>query len=160
MVLFQDKATRARLVEWNQHGTLARFEMVHFATHAILDGKAPHWSRILLGDEPLTLLDITALELNARLVTLSACSSALGSGGIGDEWIALARAFSYAGAHAVVASLWIVDDASTAALMGLFYTYLERGELIGAALRHAQLDLRARGLSAYHRAPFRAMGDV
>ena len=66
------------------------------------------------------------LRLNARLVTLSACDTALGGGDFadvpsGDEFVGLSRAFLEAGSSAVLASLWKVDDQSTPVMMGRFY---------------------------------------
>jgi CHAT domain-containing protein len=158
--LWQAAATREHLLELNQRGELARYVILHFATHATIEPNAPHASRILLADDELNVLDITGLRLDARLVTLSACASAAGEGGSGDEWLGLSRAFFYAGARAVVASLWHVDDASTAELMKLFYRHLRQGARIGKALRNAQLELRRAGFSAFHWAPFVAIGKV
>ncbi len=159
-VLWQNDATRAAILDLNQRGALARCTHLHFATHARVEADAPHESHIALTDRPLNVLDISELNLNARLVTLSACASALGKGGSGDELLGLTRVFFSAGARAVVASLWNVGDASTAELMKLFYRNLDNGESVAAALRHAQLALYRRGLSAYHWAPFVAMGDT
>lgn len=154
------KATRENFLALNQRGALAQYDILHFATHAIVETDAPHTSRILLAQAALNILDITVLNLDARLVTLSACASATAQGGSGDEWLGLVRAFFYAGARAIVASLWNVDDASTTALMKLFYRNLEKRESIAEALRHAQLALYRQGLSAYHWAPFVAHGEV
>ena len=52
----------------------------------------------------------------------------------------LARAFLTAGARSVVASLWDVDDRSTATLMEAFYEHLKAGLTVKEALRQAQLD--------------------
>ncbi len=153
-------ATRENFLALNQRGALAQYDILHFATHAIVETDAPHTSRILLAQAALDILDITALNLNARLVTLSACASATAQGGSGDEWLGLVRAFFYAGARAVVASLWNVDDASTTELMKLFYQNLEKRESIAEALRRAQLTLYRKGFSAYHWAPFVAHGEV
>ena len=64
----------------------------------------------------------------------------MGSGG--EEGIAnLVRAFLFAGAESVVASLWAASDVYTLNLMEHFYRYIADGEDKGSALRHAQLDL-------------------
>lgn len=159
-VLWQDEAKRETILEWNRRGALSRFDILHFATHAILERDAPHWSRILLGEGELNVVDLADLNLEARLVTLSGCSSAVGKGGMGDETIGLARALFYAGARAVVASLWRVEDASTAALMTTLYRNLAQGMPIAAALREAQLELHRAGATPYHWAAFTASGDV
>ena len=80
------------------------------------------------------------MDLDAALVVLSACQTGLGLVTEGGEIIGLTRAFLYAGTPSVVASLWSVDDASTAMLMTRFYRNLKsmpRDE----ALRAAQADL-------------------
>lgn len=159
-VMWQSQATRAQLLEWNRQGTLAQYNLLHFATHARIEPGAPYTSHILLADEPLIVLDVMDLQLNARLVTLSACSSAIGKGGSGDEWLGLTRAFFYAGARAIVASLWAVQDESTSRLMTQFYKNLDAGNSIAGALREAQLHLHRKGYAAYQWAPFKAVGLV
>ena len=87
---------------------------------SFVDGTgAPH-------DPFLTLPDIYDMRLNADLVVLSACSTAEGRHVPGEGPIGLARAFMYAGAPRVVASLWRVNDSATAELMKRFY----RGMLV------------------------------
>jgi CHAT domain-containing protein len=79
----------------------------------------------------------------------------------------LTRAFQYAGARSVLASLWSVADESTAVLMERFYGYLRAGLSKDAALRRAQLDLirRARsdtasdGSHPYYWGAFQLNGD-
>lgn len=157
-VRWQKDATRAWLLKQNDAHALRRFDHLHFATHAIVEMEAPHTGRILLADGDLTVLEILDLDLNARLVTLSVCSSAVGKGGSGDEWVGLARAFFYAGARAIVASLWAVDDQSTVQLMEKFYKNLNNGYSIARSLQMAQASLRALGYSPYQWAPFIAIG--
>jgi CHAT domain-containing protein len=159
-VLWQAQARRETILDWNRRGALAEFDGLHFATHAVIEQDAPHTSRILLGDGDLTVLDILDLNLNAGLVTLSACSSHLGAGGSGDEWVGLARAFYYAGARALVASLWQVEDAYTTELMTKMYGNLSRGDSISAALQRAQAEMLHAGLTPYHWAAFMASGAV
>ncbi|MCL4395611.1 MAG: CHAT domain-containing protein [Chloroflexi bacterium] len=157
-ILWDDRATRKELLALDQAGALQDYALIHFATHAILDRTAPHRSRVLLRDEPLTILDIMDLRLNARLVTLSACETALGQGGRGDELVGLARAFFHAGARALVASLWQVQDRSIAELMGRFYRRLADGENIAVALRHAQVEMIQANYSPFQWASLALMG--
>jgi CHAT domain-containing protein len=82
------------------------------------------------------------LRLRADLVTLSGCQTALGRDIRGEGLVGLTRGFMYAGAEAVVASLWQVDDESTAELMKRFYRAMLKENLRPAnALRAAQLDM-------------------
>jgi CHAT domain-containing protein len=122
-----------------------RYNILHFATHAELDEKDPLLSRILLTasdqeDGRLEVREIFEMELNASLVVLSGCETALGKLSNGDELSGLTRAFIYAGTPSVIASLWNVDDSSTAALMGSFYRNLKTMSKV-EALRQAQLSL-------------------
>ena len=81
------------------------------------------------------------MRIDADLVTLSACDSGLGKEMGGEGLIGLTRAFQYAGARTVLASLWKVEDESTAELMKRFYGYLKAGKTKDEALRLAQIDL-------------------
>jgi CHAT domain-containing protein len=84
---------------------------------------------------------VEALRLDADLVALSACETALGSDVPGEGIMGLASAFQYAGAQAVLASLWKVSDASTAALMERLYRHLAAGRPAVQALQAAQVEL-------------------
>jgi CHAT domain-containing protein len=98
----------------------------------------------------LRFYDIYNLKLNADLVVLSACQTALGKEVQGEGLIGLTRGFMYAGAPRVVASLWRVDDRATAELMKRFYQgMLKEGLRPAAALRAAQVSmLKEKGWSA------------
>ena len=74
------------------------------------------------------------------MVVLSACETGLGKLSSGDELVGLTRAFIYAGTPSVVASLWNVEDSSTAQLMASFYKNLITMSKV-EALRQAQLQL-------------------
>ncbi len=91
----------------------------------------------------LTALEVENLDLaGVELATLSACETGLGEYAGGEGLLGLQRAFQTAGARAVVAGLWKVDDAATQALMAQFYARLwdgKHGKL--EALREAQLAL-------------------
>jgi CHAT domain-containing protein len=93
--------------------------------------------------------EILDLKLNAELVTLSACDTALGSGYFaevpaGDDLVGLTRAFMFAGAPSVLASLWEVNDRSAVQLMHNFYGQLRNADK-ATALARAQREMRARG---------------
>jgi CHAT domain-containing protein len=79
--------------------------------------------------------------VDADLVTLSACETGLGKDMGGEGLVGLTRAFQYAGARNVLASLWPVGDQSTAELMTRFYAHLREGTGKAQALRAAQLEL-------------------
>ena len=100
--------------------------ILHFATHAELKQDDPLSSAILLAkddkeDGRLEVKEIFGMDLKADLVVLSGCETGLGKLSMGDELVGLTRAFIYAGTPSVVASLWKVDDSSTAQLRSSFY---------------------------------------
>jgi CHAT domain-containing protein len=102
-----------------------------------------------------------SVRLDADLVTLSACDSALGKEMGGEGLVGLTRAFQFAGARSVLASLWSVSDVSTADLMTRFYGYLREGRSKDEALRAAQVDLiRSQDFAhPYYWAAFQLTGD-
>jgi len=134
--------------------SLTEYRFVHFATHGFLNSAHPELSGIVLslvgrdGGEArgfLTATDIFNLRLNADLVVLSGCRTALGQELRGEGLVGLSRGFMYAGAPRVVSSLWRVDDAATAQLMKRFYHgLLKQGLPAAAALRAAQAELMRR----------------
>jgi CHAT domain-containing protein/tetratricopeptide (TPR) repeat protein len=131
---------------------LVDFRLVHFATHGYVDGRDPRLSGLVLSlvdrngapqDGFLRLPDVYSLTLNAELVTLSACETALGEEINGEGLVGLSHAFLQAGAQRVLATLWRVDDDATAELMGRFYRAILKDGLPPAdALRQAQQAVR------------------
>ncbi len=150
---------------------LERYRIVHFASHGLIDGRNPALSGIVLSlvekegseiDGFLRLQDIYNLKLNADLVVLSACRTALGKEVRGEGIVGMARGFMYAGAPRVVVSLWKVDDAATAYLMSAFYRRMLVDNMRpAAALRAAQNEMKKqkRWRSPYYWAPFVLQGE-
>jgi CHAT domain-containing protein len=121
------------------------FRVLHIATHGSFNPKSITASFLLLGDgNRLPINDIAALtNLNpTHLVVLSACETGLsGSAQDGTEISGISGYFLYRGAKSVIASLWNVNDASTALLMQQFYKNLAGGTMTKAeALRQVQRD--------------------
>ncbi|MFL5805365.1 MAG: CHAT domain-containing protein [Roseiflexaceae bacterium] len=118
---------------------------LHIASHAIYHPRDSLESELRTGDgESLSARTIIAgLELDADLVTLSACTSGVSQVVAGDELLGLQRAFLYAGARAVLCTLWEAADFVALLLMDRFYADLHRGRRPAAALRDAQAALRA-----------------
>jgi CHAT domain-containing protein len=135
--------------------------ILHLATHGRYRQDAPLFSSLLLADGELTVHELLNLELQASLVTLSACETGLGALGGGDEAQGLSRACLYAGASSLALSLWRVDDRAGSLLMQKFYQGLLQGLGKGAALRQAQLDLLRQPDYAhpFYWAPFILIGD-
>jgi len=114
-------------------GELANYEVVHFATHGIVNSEQPELSGIVLslfdpegnGEKGfLRLHDIYDLKLPVRLVVLSACGTGVGKEFRGEGLIGLVGGFLSSGTQGVVASYWDVDDEATAELMSRFYRHL------------------------------------
>jgi CHAT domain-containing protein len=130
---------------------LAKYRIVHLATHGLVDSEHPEFSGLVLslvdkqGKQQngfLGLEDIYNLDLPVDMVVLSACETGLGKEIKGEGLIGLTRGFMYAGASRVVASLWSVDDVATAELMSRFYKGILREGLSPAtALRQAQIEM-------------------
>lgn len=133
---------------------LSRYGIVHFAAHAIADQDNPERSAIVLtpGDDTedglLQAREISELELDGRVIVLSACRTASGRTLSGEGVLSLARAFFQAGAHVVVASRWPLRDEVAAFLFDRFYRALAQGNSVAAALRAAKQDAIADGMAA------------
>jgi CHAT domain-containing protein len=149
---------------------LANFRILHFAVHAAVDEEFPDRSGLVLSsrmndseDDILQAREIVGLDLNAELVTLSACD--VGAGRI--EGIAgmnsLVQAFMMAGARSVVATIWGADDTFTAALMHRFYAGLQQGFDKAEALAMAKRELLQKNgpnTPPFYWAGFRLVGDA
>ncbi len=149
---------------------LATTGIVHLATHAEMNAYNPLFSHIALAREPgagtesdgrLDVHEILGLHITSDLVFLSGCETALGAGAAtdfapGEDYATLARAFLYAGARNVVATLWRVEDRGAAELAGRFYGHLS-GRSAGEALALVQREVLAAGR---YRTPYYWAGYV
>lgn len=152
-------------------GELTKYRYVHFATHGLIDSRQPKLSKLALSqfdatgqpqDGFLRLADIYNLDLNADLVALSACQTALGQEVQGEGLVGLTRGFMYAGSPRVLASLWSVEDRATAHLMKSFYRHLLTEKRPAAeALRLAQREMASKPQyrSPYYWAGFSLQGE-
>lgn len=150
---------------------LAGFRTVHFATHGVIDAEHPERSGLALSTVDaqgrrregfLHLRDVYGLRLDAGLVVLSGCRTALGREVRGEGLSGLTQGFFHAGAARLVASLWKVEDRATAELMTRFYRAMWVDKRTpAAALRAAQLSLRGerRWRDPYFWAGFVLQGD-
>ncbi|MES2715166.1 MAG: CHAT domain-containing protein [Pseudomonadota bacterium] len=139
---------------------LPGMDVLHLACHGQFRADSPSFSSLTLADGELTLLDAQQLPVAGKLVALSACETGLSRVAPGDELLGLVRGFLLAGAPTVLASLWMVDDQSTARLMQAFYQRLAAGERPAAALRAAQMALAASGAHPFHWAAFALHGQA
>jgi CHAT domain-containing protein len=149
------------------------YRVVHVATHGSFNRNNPLLSGLELeadeaNDGLLQVHEVLELELDADLVTLSACDTALGSGHFaevpaGDELVGITRAFLAAGSESVLATLWEVDDRASVRFMQRFYEQLiatGSPRDIAESLVRAQRELRATRTwhHPYYWAPFVLIG--
>jgi CHAT domain-containing protein len=132
------------------------YRVLHFATHALLpsDLRCQTEPAIVTSDPPgatnangalLTSSDVTAMQLDADVVILSACNSGGPNGETSGESLSgLARAFFYAGARALMVTHWSVNDQATAFLVAGTLKRVGSDHLgVAEALRQAQLSMLA-----------------
>lgn len=128
-------------------------EILHFATHGILNNASPMYSHLVLapGDKTdktedglLEAWEIMQMDLNADLAVLSACETARGRVGAGEGVIGLSWAMFVAGVPSIVVSQWKVESAATRELMLGFHQRLQETKTVstkGEALRQAALKV-------------------
>jgi CHAT domain-containing protein len=124
---------------------LGDFDVLHFAVHAFADPKFPERAALVLLNDPageddglLQPREIGQFRLNAGVVVLSACDTAVGPT-LGQEGVLnIARAFLLAGARSVITTLWAVSDATSTAVMRRFYENLAAGESVATALTRSK----------------------
>jgi CHAT domain-containing protein len=132
--------------ETNLRQAAGVFARLHFAMHGKFQADNPLASGLYLAkdaenDGVLTVGELYSMNLDADLVTLSACETGLGKVASGDDVVGLTRGFLYAGSRSIVASLWSVDDNATAELMKIFYRNLGTMNK-QESLRQAQIAAR------------------
>ena len=147
------------------------FDLIHLATHGYFNKTNPLLSGLQLeadnsDDGRLEVHEIMELRLKAKLVTLSACDTAVGSGYFsdippGDDLVGLTRAFLSTGTPSVLASLWEVNDRSAVTFMDNFYRQLRTSDK-ATALAIAQRQMRLRGVyrHPYYWAAFVMVGQM
>jgi CHAT domain-containing protein len=142
-LLLDSEATEERI----KSEPLDTYDMLHFAVHVAVDNEHPDRTALVLSDGPrsaedglLQAREIAHLRLRAKLVILSGCNTGSPVFQSSFDNASLVRAFLFAGARSVVATLWNIDDTFTAYLMGQFYRYLTQGTDVGSALAGAKRD--------------------
>ncbi len=162
-VLLGAKACETEVVRLAASGELVKYGTLHLATHAIVDAASPEKSCLILSQvdlpDPLQaalngerIYDglLTAKEilrewdLDADLVTLSACETGLGKDVAGEGMVGFVYTFLQAGARSILVSLWKVEDLATSLLMHRFYENMwVHGKTKSGALREAKVWLRS-----------------
>ncbi|MCF8367314.1 MAG: CHAT domain-containing protein [Bacteroidales bacterium] len=128
--------------EWNFKQTAADYNILHFAMHAQINDDNPLSSKFLFSqftdnnneDNFLNTHEIYNLELNARLVVLSACNTAGGILRKGEGVMSLSRAFMYSGVSSIVSSLWLAEDHAANQIISGFFEGINEGLPIDEAL--------------------------
>lgn len=152
------RATETEVKRLSSRGELAKFRMVHFATHGTLAGQlrgtsepglilTPPQTASPEDDGFLSGSEIAGLKLDADWVILSACNTAggAGQGEAAEALSGLARVFFYAGARALLVSHWEVDSDAAVKIVTGAVSALAKDRSIGRAeaLRRATLTLLA-----------------
>ena len=141
-----------------------RFPFLHLATHGCFQpggckNLGMEENTLLFADSQFNIRDAALLGLqNTRLITLSACETAIQANSNGEEISGMAYIFERAGAQAVMASLWNVDDTATKDLMVQFYQNINKGMSKNEALRQAKLSQIGR--HPFYWSPFILIGDA
>jgi CHAT domain-containing protein/Tfp pilus assembly protein PilF len=134
------------------------YNILHFATHGMVEDKNSLYSRIAfsppqdsLEDGMLHTYELFSMKLSADLAVLSACNTGMGELVRGEGIMSLARGFMYAGCPSIVMSLWSVNDEASAAIMEEFYRHLAEGMTKDESLRSAKIDYlqKAEGRQAH-----------
>lgn len=130
----------------NFRSAVSGFSIIHLSTHAKADNLSPDLSCLafsnIFGIPPYMLLQVAGiynLKLNSNMVVLSACETGFGKLSTGEGVSSLARAFVYAGAKNLTATLWSVNDQSSYLIMVQYYKFLAKGFSKDQALQQSQL---------------------
>lgn len=134
-----NQATRAAFQQW-----AGGVRLLHLGTHAQANTDQGEFSFIVFSDgrggyDSLFTKDLYLMNLQAELVILSACETALGTLYNSEGVVGLARGFHYAGAGAVLTTLWRINESANCSLMEHLYGQLEMGHTKTIALRNAKL---------------------
>lgn len=151
-------ATEREVKRLSATGELAKYRMVHFATHGALAGEikgtrepglilTPPETASAEDDGYLSASEIAGLKLDAEWVILSACNTAVGGADNAEALSGLARAFIYAQAQALLVSHWAVDSDATVKLVTAAVCEMARDAGVGRvdAMRRSMLALIDKG---------------
>lgn len=141
------------------------YDILHVASHGEFNPTTPLLSSLRLSggdgeDGRLETREIFGLNLDAYLVTLSACNTAIGKLTKGDDVVGLTRAFIFAGTPSILGTIWNVNDESTSKLMNHFYGNLKEMDKL-KSLQQAQIAMiqSEKYRHPYHWAGFQLIGD-
>src|SRR5690606_35796985 len=148
-MFFNSEATKNNFLKSASNHTI-----LHISTHAT-SGDFIYPSSIAFYDEHMLLNELYSLNINPKLVILSACETGIGKLQKGEGAMSIARGFQYAGAKNILYSLWQINDASTAQLMSLFYKNYQKSNSAFLANRQSKLDyLNDNSISNIKKSPY------
>jgi len=160
-ILSGSDASEEKLFELSNNGDLKRYNIIHFATHALSIPEVHEASSIILSsgsndkfDGYLIPSEISKLDLNADFVNLSACQTALGKTYDSEGIIGFSQSFIEAGANGVLASLWNVNDESTSIFMTSFYSHYFKYKNVPKALALTKREFINGDYGDEYRKPF------
>lgn len=170
----QKQASEKSLKLLSDSGELSKFSIIHFACHGYFDNNVAEMCSVVFSevsgklegissdDGYLTVPEVSALNLNADMVCLSACETGLGEIRAGDGIVGLSRGFMVAGAQNVGVSLWQVDDEATAEFMVQMYKKHRNGLSYPDAYRSVKSDFikNTRWSSPFFWAAFSLYGGI
>ncbi|HXD32561.1 MAG TPA: CHAT domain-containing protein [Pyrinomonadaceae bacterium] len=160
--LYGPDNSRVLIGEQAQEATVkaeaGKYEVLHFASHAVLDDRNPLYSRIILSraegdaheDGLLEAWEIMKLDLDAELAILSACQTARGRVAAGEGVIGMSWALFVAGSPAAIVSQWKVDSARSAELMIEFHRNLRQKQRDSRLTYTRSESLRRASLKLLH----------
>jgi len=125
-----------------------KYDILHLAMHADIDDNQPLNSKLVFYSsdsnsssyKQVTVGDIYNMDIDSRLLVLSACNTGSGKIRNGEGTLSLARAFMYAGCKSIIMTLWSVEDESSSILMENFYNFLSKGYSKAKALQLAKVE--------------------
>lgn len=137
-----NKATKTNFLR-----NASTYKIIHLAMHTLINDSLPMFSELVFSnsgldsnDQKLFTYEIYGLNLEADMVTLSACNTGTGKLQHGEGIMSLSRGFVYAGVPSIVMTLWDVQDNSSSEIMKQYYTYLHQGLPKDIALQKAKLE--------------------
>jgi CHAT domain-containing protein len=162
----RESASHAKVFELNNHKRLDDYHYLLFAMHGVLPGEIDRvtQSALVFSDNFLTMADVFSLQLNAKLVSLSACNTGRGTQEKGEGVMGLTRAFMYAGTSTVAVTLWSVESLSAKELDIGFFRHLNDGMSPARALQAIKVQMLRGEMGEsyrypYYWAPFIIFGD-
>ena len=119
-LLMNDRATKTAFIE-----IASNYDFLHLSTHAS-GGDFVIPANIEFADDIMLLHELYSMQLQSKLVVLSACETGVGKLQRGEGAMSIARGFKFAGAQNLLFSLWKVNDLATSQLMDSFYKYFRK----------------------------------